>query len=453
MTTFARNPEAAKSRNHDVIVVGGGIYGMFLTLEAARRGLKPLLVERADFGGATSLHSLRILHGGLRYLQHLDLPRFFESVNQRGWLMRHFPPLCRVLPCLMPLYGRGLKRPAVFQVALKLNRFLSYSSGMPSGRVIGIEETLARFPHARRDGLKGGALWHDGQVLSPQRLHAELLHWAAELGAMVLNYAEALELKHQGSRVAGLVTRAGEFKAPIIINAAGPWAREVATRLDRDRPELMTPSLTFNVLLKVPPPSIDAVAVEGTRMYFLTPHRAGFTFAGTIHRAWEGISEPTPAMIEEFIQDLNRVMPEWPVRMSDVLRVTAGVLPSRGPGKADMAHRSTFVKHDIEGLFSVCGIKYTTAQAFASKTIDRIFGRRPTCNSAPNIAGRESYVEPAAVMALNDAELRQFAVDEAVTCPEDLLERRIDWIPNELARRGFETRLNRVLASREAFAV
>jgi glycerol-3-phosphate dehydrogenase len=442
---FARNVEVALDRVYDLIVIGGGIYGMMLTLEAARRGLKPLLIEKNDFGGATSLNSLRILHGGLRYLQYLDLPRFFESVQQRSWFMRHFGPFCRVLPCLMPLHGKGLKRGSVFRCALALNDLLSRTSGMPPSRVLNVSDTIHLFPKAQRHGLEGGALWHDGQVLSPQRLHAELLHWAVACGAVVLNYVDALELRHHNSKVTGVATNVGNVSAPIIINAAGPWSREVAERLDRDRPELMTPSLTFNVVLNVPPPSSAAVAVAGSRMYFITPHRSEVTFAGTMHRAWEGLSEPTEAMIEEFIDDLNRAIPDWDVRRSDVLRVTAGVLPSRGPGQADMAHRSAFVRHDVGGLFSICGIKYTTAQAFAAQTVKQLFGRRPFNASLPDFRKRTAYVDPAAVMALTDAELREFADDEAVTCVEDLLERRMDWIVDNEKRQHFASRVQRVL--------
>ena len=111
MTVFHAILMPRYGRRYDLIVVGGGIYGMCLALEASRRDLRPLLLERDDFGGATSLNSLRILHGGLRYLQTLVIPRFFESVEQRAWFMANFRPLCRVLPCLMPLYGKGLRRP------------------------------------------------------------------------------------------------------------------------------------------------------------------------------------------------------------------------------------------------------------------------------------------------------------------------------------------------------
>jgi glycerol-3-phosphate dehydrogenase len=442
---FRRDVTAALARSYDLIVVGGGIYGMTLTLEAARRGLRPLLVERDDFASAASLNGLRILHGGVRYLQSMDLPRFFESVEQRGWFMRRFAPFCRALPCLMPLYGGGLKRPSVLRLALAMNDLLSRRDLGHASRVLGVDETLRRLPRLRRDGLQGCASWHDGQILSPQRLHMELLRWAADCGAVALNYVEATGLARRGSRVTGLVTSAGTFEAPVVINAAGSWCREVAARLDRDRPELMVPSLTFNVLLDVEPLADAAVALQGRRMYFVTPHRAGLTFAGTVHHVWDGRREPTGAMLDEFIGELNGALPGWALSRLNILRVTAGVLPARGPGQADMAHRSTFVRHDVAGLYSTCGVKYTTAQRFALRTLQRIFGRRPADPRGPEFGERAAWVEPRALMALDDEALRTLARDEAVTCKEDFLERRMDWIADREEQARFAARLERIL--------
>jgi glycerol-3-phosphate dehydrogenase len=440
MSGFPRDLPAALARDYDLIVVGGGIYGMTLTLEAARRGLRTLLIARDDFGGAASLSSLRILHGGLRYLQSMDLPRFFESVGQRSWFFETFAPLCRVLPCLMPLYGQGLKRPSMLRVALALNDLLSRRA-LGSSRVLGIEETVARYPQVPRSGLRGSALWYDGQLLCPQRLHMELLRWAAACGATLLNHTEALALEQEGGHVTGLVTSAGTFQAKVVVNASGSWSREVAARLDQDYPELMEPSLTFNLLLDVPPPSEAAVAVEGERMYFITPFRNECTFVGTVHRVWEGKRQPDEELVQAFIDDLVRVVPGWPVSRDRVVRVTAGVLPCQGPGQADMAHRSTFVRHGIEGLYSICGIKYTTAQGFAAKTMERIFGRRPVSPLGPDFGDRMALADPAVVMALDDRALVCLAEEEAAAGVEDFMERRMDWIVDPGERETFAARL------------
>src|SRR5689334_6547067 len=149
--SLARDPRTAAAGSYDLLVVGGGFYGAMLTLEAARRGLSVMLVERDDFGGATSWNSLRIVHGGLRYLQSLDLSRYRESVAERRWFLEHFPDLVEPLPCLMPLYdpprGGWLRRPAAFRLAFAVDEALSRSQ---PGRIVDAAETLRLFPAADR---------------------------------------------------------------------------------------------------------------------------------------------------------------------------------------------------------------------------------------------------------------------------------------------------------------
>ena len=141
--------DVARTEQCDVAVIGGGIYGIALAFESARRGLRTVLVERDDFGGGTSRNWLRILHGGLRYLQTLDLHRFRESVAERSWFLRNFPDLVEPLACLMPLYGPGLRRPPTFRMAFmadaalgwRRNDGLAPSHRLPAGRVLDIQDT------------------------------------------------------------------------------------------------------------------------------------------------------------------------------------------------------------------------------------------------------------------------------------------------------------------------
>lgn len=120
-----RDPVAVDRSSYDLVIVGGGVYGIALALEAARRRLGVLLVERRDFGGETSWNSLHIIHGGLRSLQSMDLHRFREMVAERRWWLQQFPDLVEPVPCLMPLYGRGLRRPSVLRSALLVTDLLS----------------------------------------------------------------------------------------------------------------------------------------------------------------------------------------------------------------------------------------------------------------------------------------------------------------------------------------
>ena len=292
LVRIARQPERNAARRHDVIVIGGGIYGVALAFEAGRHGYDALLLERDDFGGGTSWSSLRILHGGLRYLQTLDLRRFRESVAERRWFLRHFPDLVRPLPCLMPLYEHGLKRPSLMRVALACNDLLSMDRNWGlEGRaklgrcgVLSARETARIFPQVDRRGLAGGALWCDAVMLSSERLLIELLGWACRCGATALNYLEAERPIVDGDGIAGLEARdrvtgrAHQFQASRVINATGSWSRLVARRMDRDIAPLFRPTLAFNLLINRPP--IADVAVAHTF--------ASRGCSGSLHLALEG---------------------------------------------------------------------------------------------------------------------------------------------------------------------
>ena len=456
---IGRDPEAAEAACYDLIVVGGGIYGVALLLEASRRRLKALLLERADYGGATTWANLRILHGGLRYLQTLDLRRFRESVGERDWFRRHFPDLVRPLACLMPLYGRGLRRPAVFRIALGLNDLLSQRQTvepdrLPGGRVIDAAETARLFPAVDRAGLRGGALWYDAVMLSSERVVMEMLRWACACGGTALNYIAADRLVLEGGTVRGIEAhdrvdrRTRRFAGACVVNAAGPWARAFAARLDRDLPALFRPSLAFNLLLDRAPIAEVAVAVEpkarAARTYFLLPWK-GRTLAGTFHAALaDGQTEPlpSPAQVAEFLADLRVAVPGVAFAEEEVVQVYAGRLPARAPGSADAATREVIHDHGPaggpRGLYSVSGVKFTTARLVAEKTLQQIFadrGLEPAAEAAcrppplldPSDEGlaraAASLVGPAAAA---DARVRALVAQESVVRIDDLLLRRLD---------------------------
>jgi glycerol-3-phosphate dehydrogenase len=455
-----RAPERAAAQEYDLIVLGGGIYGIALCLEAARRGQKTLLVERADFGGATSWANLRILHGGLRYLQTLDLPRFYESVGERRWFLRHFPDLVRPLPCLMPLYGRGLRRPGVFRVALALNDLLSSHRNrgvpgaihLPPGRLVDALETAKLFPQVDRRELQGGALWYDAVMLSPERIAIEMLRWATACGATALSYTEAIGLTVEQGAVRGieahdrLADRALRFRAPRVVNAAGPWSRRVARQAGQDLPGLFRPALAFNLLLNRSPIAEVALAIEPRRpaapSYFCLPWK-GLLLVGTSYAAVAEDSleaAPGESQVAAFLADLNGAVPGLALAADDVLQVYAGLLPARAAGTVDLANREMIHDHGATGgptgLFSVSGVKFTTARLVAQKTLRRLFGRslplRPDAMRPLPVRGlcgeslkdtRSPLDGPAEQVS---AQLRALVAQESVVRLDDLLLRRMD---------------------------
>jgi len=454
---LARQPDRAAAASYDVAVVGGGIQGVAVAFEAARRGLRTVLLEAKDFGGETTWNSQRIVHGGLRYLQSLDIRRSRASAAERRWFLRHFPDLVRPLPCLMPLYGSGLRRPSVFRIAFLAERVMlrrggSDADGGPPGRLLDVAETLRRFPEAPPEGLIGGALWHDSVLPDPGRLVIELLRWATACGATALNYVAATGLLVTGGGVAGLEAvdeETGdrlEFRAATVVNCAGARVREVATMFDRDVPALFHPSLAFTLLLDREPLAADALAVSprrGAKSLFLVPLQ-GRTLAGTFHAASpypKGPPRPTPAQINAFVDDLARVAPALRPTAEAVLRVNAGWLPAFREGSARPAVREVIHDHGSAGgpagLVSVSGVKLTTARLTAEKTVRHLCRRlgrpfevvqtvgRPPPAAPPEAAAfrRLCQADPGAARAVVD----RIVETEAVRCLDDLLLRRTDW--------------------------
>jgi glycerol-3-phosphate dehydrogenase len=451
VAAIERNVAAAASRTYDLIIVGGGIYGVMLALEAGRRRKRALLLEKDDFGGATSLNHLRTVHGGLRYLQSLDLPRFFESVAERRWFLARFPALVETLPCLMPLYGRGLKRPSVMRAALLLNDLLGWDRNrgvgagkrLPRGRTVGRRFVRQAFPAVDRRGLQGGALWFDAAMPEHQRLLVEILRWACALGATALNYVrgESLLLNHgkvggvlAGDRLSG---RNFEFRAPLVVNAAGPWCRALAQRFDQDQPRLFPRRLLlFNILFRQKALSDYALALT-------PPGRPGHTYfihnwkgrllAGTGEiplMAEDGSPAPQPEHIAAFIADMNDAAPELMLGENDVELVYSGVLPATASFK--LANREVILDHGglqgPAGLYSVSGVKFTTSRLVAEKTMKKVFpGLHPDPAIPPAAANSGRWFFPYDWLPPPDWDaggLKALVEEEAVVHLDDLLFRR-----------------------------
>jgi glycerol-3-phosphate dehydrogenase len=397
VSKIIRDPAQAAQTSYDLIIIGGGIYGAMLALEATQRGLRSLLLERDDFGGATSLNSLRIIHGGFRYLQTLDLRRYAESVRERQWFLQTFPDLIKPLPCLMPLYGKGLRRPLILSAALCLNDLLSRqrnqqvpsTNHLPDGKIISAAEVEQHFPLVNPAGLQGGAIWYDACMPDSQRVLITILRCSCALGGIALNYVEAKDLLKTGDRVTGVIAtdnQTGEsypYHAPVVINAAGPWCRELAARFDRDFPELFRPSLAWNILFDRPALSDHALAISSpaakATTYFFHPWKNKLLI-GTVHQPWQrSISaHPNPEVLAlmPILQDLNQSIPGLNLSLSQILRIFSGFLPVLQEGTTRLSTRAQIKDHQtsqLRGLFSISGVKFTTSRWVAEQTINIAF--------------------------------------------------------------------------------
>ncbi|HEX9187906.1 MAG TPA: FAD-dependent oxidoreductase, partial [Vicinamibacteria bacterium] len=173
-----RDTAALAARDWDVAVVGGGIYGAAVAWDAAQRGLSVALVEREDFGAGASWNSLKTVHGGMRYLQKLDLGRLRQSARERSTLLAIAPEIVRPLPFFVPAYGHGTTGREALALGLRLNEWLTADRNrglppdqrIPAARTVGPREARRLLPGLEPRGLTGAALWHDAQASSTERL-------------------------------------------------------------------------------------------------------------------------------------------------------------------------------------------------------------------------------------------------------------------------------------------
>lgn len=394
-----RNLKTLANQKFDVVIVGGGIYGAALAREAALRGLSTALIDKRDFCGATSANSLKIIHGGLRYLQQADLIRVRESVRERRTMLRIAPHLVRPLPCLMPTTGILKSKPAM-AIALLVNDLLSTDRNhnvnpdrqIPRGYVAPRPTLNTLLPGYTGTG-NGVALWTDAVADDTERIVVDMIHAAADCGACVANYTECTGFIHKNNRVSGIHARdrlhdnAFDIQATLVINAAGPWSNTVLEPLSRSvRPLPYALALGMNAILKreIFPthaaglPCQQAGPDKG-RLMFIVPWQ-GTTMAGTFYRHHtrtpDGM-QPDEADTQRLLDQLNSAMPGVNLAHDDIARIHAGLLPCK-PGRA-VASDPALLRHyslvdharrdGMHGLITVLGVKYTTARDVAEKTI------------------------------------------------------------------------------------
>jgi glycerol-3-phosphate dehydrogenase len=409
-----RNLAELANTPFDVLIIGGGIYGAWTAWDAAQRGLSVALVEKGDFGCATSSNSLKIMHGGLRYLQHADFKRMRESIRERSILMRVAPHLVHPMPCLMPTYGHGMKGREALGIAMKLNDVMSFDRNaqlddpqkhIPPGRIVSTDEVRRLVPEVETKNLTGGALWYDGQTYNTERLLFSILHSATKAGAEAANYAEVIGFEKQKNRVAAarvkdaLTGNELTIRARLFVNTCGPWVDLLLKRLEGRKPHTrkFLPSKTMNLVVKrqlIPGYAVgvsskfefkdkDAIISKGSRALFIVPWR-DYSLVGTTHVPFAGEASDfkiTEEDVVTFMNELNAAYPPAALKRQDISFFYGGLLPMEPAnghhGDVRLVKHYTLCDHQQEDgwqdLISVVGVKYTTARDVAEKTVDLVF--------------------------------------------------------------------------------
>jgi glycerol-3-phosphate dehydrogenase len=389
----------------DVVVIGGGINGVAIARECARGGKRVLILEQNDFASGTTSRSTRIIHGGLRYLEHGELGLVRESLRERERLRAERPHLVRPLKFLLAV-GAGGNHSAL---AVRAGLWLYATLG--AGRSSTVDGELDRLERLLDSGQRWSVFhYDDAQCEFPERLVAEWLRDALAHGAEARNHTRVLEVETRDGRATGVRARslldASEFRASAdcIVNASGPWADLVCAASSlRTRSPLIGGVRGSHLVLRrfpgAPASAVYSEALDG-RPFFLVPWNGQLLVGSTEVRDDEdpGETEPSGGEIEYLFASLNRLFPGARLSWSDVQGTFAGVRPlPYAPGEKPSAVTRRHFLHDhsddgAAGMISVIGGKLTTAAAIARECARKIGidDPEPVLASAPSALDIES---------------------------------------------------------------
>ena len=380
-----RTVEALRDGTFDLLVLGGGISGAGVALDAALRGFRVALIDKGDFASGTSSASSKLVHGGLRYLEHGNFRLVFEALHERRRLLGNAPHLVHPLRFVLPFYEGARVPPWKWRVGLTLYDLLAGRGNLRRHRASTTPRLLGEFPGLRRTGLLGGAEYSDAQM-DDARLCLEVVRSAAGHGACVANYVEAAAFERQGGAITGVRARdqvgGAEFVigARQVVNATGPWLDAVCRLAGGDGIPHLQP--TKGVHLITADRGLTAAFLflhpEDGRVFFVIPW-LGKTLIGTTDTWCDAPADGLGVSAEEtdyLLRAFNHYFAP-PLAPGDVLGRFAGLRPllRAGPGSPASASRDFHLFEAPSGLLSVGGGKYTTYRHIAEVVTDRVAAR------------------------------------------------------------------------------
>jgi len=457
--------------NFDLIIVGAGIHGACTARDAALRGLKVALIDKGDISGATSHNSLKTIHGGIRYLQHFDIKRTIESINEQKYWLRTAPHLMQTIPFMMPTYGYGTRGNEAMWLGIKAyeifafgrNKTIPAEKRLPAGKIISAQHCQSMIPQINSKELRGAAIWHDVQVVNPDQAVIQISQHATLHGAIVANYLSAQKLIIEKNSVQGIHAFDSISKKSFyilgknVINATGPWA---ANWLNDNQEFMRTKhslplTKSMNIVTKRIFPN-HAVGIKSTlasdaafgkskRLYFIIPWKDK-SIIGTTHNRFDNNNinnafsmETTRSEISQFVDQINKAYPPAKLKLSDVLYCYQGMTPANEPYQHPAATRlqhSKIIDHDttdgLNGLVSLISVKWTTARTVAERAVNIIANKLG--NSEPCLTRKNNIPNTSLDLALNanssNTELNHFVhhaiQNEMALTISDLLFRRCD---------------------------
>lgn len=371
----------------DLVVVGGGIVGAGALLDAASRGMRVALVEREDIAAGTSSRSSRLIHGGLRYLQHGRIGIVRESLAERARLLRLAPHLVRLETFLFPLYGPPVLARAMYGAGLTGYDLLGSRKSAGRHRHLGIEEALDYAPALARDGLRGGFLYHDAMEddarFALAVVRTALARWPG--AAMVVTRARAIAPIRDGDRVTGVRVEdrlgggVADVRAGVVLDATGAWSAEAEPPLGAASFSVVPSRGAHLVIPRERIPARGGMTLrKAGRTAFLVAWPRHWV-VGTTDRPHDGPIDRVAATgedVDEILGTLNGALALGLTR-DDVVGTFAGLRPliaPSGTGSTVGVSREHLVRVEAPGLVRVSGGKYTTYRVMARHAVDAALG-------------------------------------------------------------------------------
>lgn len=394
----------------DVIVIGGGATGLGVALESVTRGYSTLLLEKYDFGKGTSSKATKLLHGGVRYLQKGDVSLVIEALAEREFVLNQAPHLSNIQEFVIPHYSYW--RGWYYMMGLLIYDILSGKKSLGKTRKLNKKETLDYLPNLKKDGLKGGILYTDGQF-DDTRLCIDLVHTIIKKGGLAINYCKVTDLIVENGTIKGVSYKDeesgdhGSINAKVVVNATGVFAEETMNMEGEASANIkIVPARGSHIVLDQSfLDSKQAIMIPKTsdgRVLFLVPWH-NVVIVGTTDHVSKTLSlEPyaTEKEIDFILQNAANYLDKKPTK-EDILSTFAGLRPLAAPKKEGKKSKEISRSHKIvkskAGLYSVLGGKWTTFRKMGEDTINKIVKHKvlsPSTTTSSNVSISNGMVSP-----------------------------------------------------------
>ena len=389
--------EQMNNSSFDVLIIGGGITGAGIALDATARGLKVALIEMQDFASGTSGRSTKLIHGGLRYLKQLEFKLVAEVGKEREIIHRIAPHLTKPEQMLLPIVKNGSLGKFSARFGMWFYEWLAGVKKSELHKVLSVEETLATEPLLRKDNLLGGIVFYEYRT-DDARLTIEVLKEAVNRGALAINYIKAVEFIYTGDKITGvkvidqLTNKAYEIKASYVINATGPWVDDTDDLEKKHEAHKLHITKGVHIVVdakKLPVKQSAYFDTHDKRMIFVIP-RDEKTYIGTTDTFYEGDLVNPKITLEDknyLLKCVNDCFPESKLGLTNIESGWAGLRPlinKPGKGPSEISRKDEVFIFD-SGLIMIAGGKLTGYRKMAQRVVD-IVAKKYASNTKRNLA-------------------------------------------------------------------